>query len=537
MTERLPPDELGAVGENMFRTLCGQARLVCNKSDRDVTGWDFIVEFPMATADAGTPLDQRTADACHVQLKSTAGESGSRVSAKLSAVERLAKDPRPALIVAFRLRADGQALVGYVIHLIGDELARVLRRLRVAEANRAFDINRTTISFDYLKAGTRFELSPDGLNGALRAAVGEDPAGYIQEKQRQLGELGYEDGGIEGEALIWIDGPEHFNDIMLGLAPIQPKRLKLFDRRFGIRIPYQGALLDSIEEFRVELPHIGNCNVVVRGEAFTPAVVFEAQIFVPPPIGDRPWLLIRHPDFTLTFKEEGLNFQTSGAFGDGLKNLDAWAKLVRALSYLANGTARLAIDWMSESRSPLTLPVDQPVDGPYLDQLPAITKLLDGWQRLLELAGLKSVDPFAFDAIWDANAAAMAVDILLNPAPIAFFEFDSLEGAIEGDLVEAIYFNSCSFADASISFCVQVTLQAEDKASARYRSIKFKPLDVRPAVSDHEEYGTELAHSHGLTIVLHPENVTMVDTSDPRNALTAPEETAPNCLKAEPDRA
>lgn len=537
MTERLPPDELGAVGENIFRTLCGQARLACNKSDRDVTGWDFIVEFPMATPDAGIPLDQRATNACHVQLKSTAGESGSRVSAKLSAVERLAKDPRPALIVAFRLRPDGQPLVGYVIHLIGDELARVLRRLRAAEADRAFDINRTTISFDYLKVGTRFELSPDGVNGALRAAVGDDPAGYIQEKQRQLGELGYEDGGIEGEALIWIDGPEHFNDIMLGLSPIQPKRLKLFDRRFGIRIPYQGAILDSIEEFRVELPHIGNCNVVVRGDAFTPAVVFDAEILVPPPMGNRPWLLIRHPDFTLTFKEEGLNFQTSGAFGDGLKTLDAWAKLVRALSYLANGTARLAIDWMSEGRSPLTLPVDQPVDGPYLDLLPAITKLLDGWQRLLELAGLKSVESFAFDAIWDANAAAMAVDILLNPAPIAFFEFDSLNGAVEGELVEAIYFNSCRFTDASISYCVQVTLQADDSTSGRYRSIKFKPLDVRPVVSDLEEYGMERAHSSGLSVVIHPENVTMVDTNDRQNVAAAAQEMMPGGLEAAPDPA
>lgn len=537
MTERLPPDELGVVGENMFRTLCGQARLVCNKSDRDVTGWDFIVEFPMAAPDAAVPLDQRAADACHVQLKSTAGESGSRVSAKLSAVERLAKAPRPAVIVAFRLRPDGQPLVGYVIHLIGDELARVLRRLRAAEANRAFEINRATISFDYLKAGTRFELSPDGLKAALQAAVGDDPAGYIQEKQRQLGELGYEDGGLEGEALIWIDGPEHFNDIMLGLAPIQPKRLKLFDRRFGIRIPYRGALLDSIEEFRVELPHIGNCNVVVRGGAFTRAVVFDAQMFVPPPVANRPWLLIRHPDFTLTFKEEGLNFQTSGAFGEGLKTLDAWATLVRALSYLADGTARLSIDWETGGGSSLTLPVDQPVDGPYLDQIPAITKLLDGWQRLLELAGLKSVEPFAFDAIWDANPAAMAVDMLLNPAPIAFFEFDSLEGAIEAELVEAIYFNSCRFADASISYCVQVTLQAEGKASARYRSMKFKPLDVRPAVSDLEEYGMEQAHSHGLMVVIHPENVTMVDTNDRREAIAAPEETIPDWLKAEPDRA
>lgn len=537
MTERLPPDELGAIGENMFRTLCGQARLVCNKSDRDVTGWDFIVEFPMATPAAGIPLDQRAADACHVQLKSTAGDSGSRVSAKLSAIERLAKDPRPAVIVALRLRRDGQPLVGYVIHLIGDELARVLRRLREAEAKRAFDINRATISFDYMKAGSRFELSPDGIKCALQTAIGDDPAGYIQEKQRQLGELGYEEGGIEGEALIWIDGPDHFNDIMLGLAPIQPKRLRLFDRRFGIRIPYQGALLDSIEEFRVELPHIGDCNVVVRGDGFTPAVVFEAQMLVPPPIGKRPWLLIRHPDFTLTFKEEGLNFQTSGVFGDGLKTLDAWANLVRALSYLASGTARLAIDWGTKGRSSLTLPVDQPIDGPYLDQLPAITKLLDGWQRLLELAGLKSAEPFAFDAIWDANAVAMAVDILLSPASIAFFEFDSLDGAVEGELVEAIYFNSCSFADTSISYCVQVTLKAEDESGGRYRSVKYKPLDVRPAVSDLEEYGMEQAHNNGLSVVIHPENVTMVDTNDWQSGIAAVEVMEPKWLEAAPDRA
>lgn len=537
MTERLPPDELGVVGENMFRTLCGQARLVCNKSDRDVTGWDFIVEFPMAAPAAAVSLDQRAADACHVQLKSTAGESGSRVSAKLSAVERLAKDPRPALIVAFRLRADGQPLVGYVIHLIGGELARVLRRLRAAEAKRAFDINRATISFDYLKAGTRFELSPHGLKAALQAAVGDDPAGYIQEKQRQLGELGYENGGIEGEALIWIDGPEHFNDLMLGLAPIQPKRLKLFDRRFGIRIPYRGALLDSIEEFRVELPHLGQCQIIVRGGAFKPAAVFNAEMFVPPPMANGPWLLIRHPDFTITFREEGLNFQTSGIFGDGLKTLDAWATLVRALSYLADGTARLSIEWNVGSGTSLTLPVDQRLDGPYLDQIPAITKLLDGWQRLLELAGVKSVERFAFDAIWDASSAGMAVDMLLNPAPIAFFEFDNLEGAVEAQSVEAIYFNSCGFAEASISYCVQVTLQTDGEAGGRYRSINFKPLDVRPAVSDLEEYGMEQAHSHGLTVVIHPENVTMVDTNDRRDAIAAPQATALDRLEATPDRA
>jgi hypothetical protein len=97
----------------------------------------------------------------------------------------------------------------------------------------------------------------------------------------------------------------------------RPERLKLFDRRFGIRIPYRGALLDSIEEFRVELPHLGNCDVIVRGGTFAPTAVFNAKMFVPPAMLDGPWLLIRHPDFTITFKERVLNFQTSNVFGRG----------------------------------------------------------------------------------------------------------------------------------------------------------------------------------------------------------------------------
>jgi hypothetical protein len=42
----LNSDELGAKGESHFREICADAKLVCNKSDRERTGWDFLVEFP-----------------------------------------------------------------------------------------------------------------------------------------------------------------------------------------------------------------------------------------------------------------------------------------------------------------------------------------------------------------------------------------------------------------------------------------------------------------------------------------------------------
>ena len=51
-------DHLGAKGEARFSELCKDAQLICNKSNRDLTGWDFIVEFPFAKDEKPTaPLE------------------------------------------------------------------------------------------------------------------------------------------------------------------------------------------------------------------------------------------------------------------------------------------------------------------------------------------------------------------------------------------------------------------------------------------------------------------------------------------------
>ena len=63
-------------------------------------------------------------------------------------------------------------------------------------------ITNLTLTFDPAKFGVRFAPSPEGLAEALRRACGEDRAAYGIEKQRQLEELGYEDGGLEAEALF-----------------------------------------------------------------------------------------------------------------------------------------------------------------------------------------------------------------------------------------------------------------------------------------------------------------------------------------------
>lgn len=513
MARRLKSDQLGAAGEGLFHTLSERAQLVSNKSNRDVTGWDFFVQFPIDEMVFPQALDQRPANACYVQLKSTAGENGTRVSARLSAVEHLAKAPGPALIVVFRLRSDGEPVAGYLIHLLGDELARILKRLRQAEAEQRFDINHAWISFDYVKSGRRFSLTPDGYREAIENACSKDPASYITEKQRQLAELGYEDGGIEAEVLFRIEGREHLDRVLLGLVPIKPKRLAAFDARFGIRIPYRGDLFDGVEELTLTPPTVGRCRVAIRGGPFATASVFDTDLHVAPPFLDAPRLVLRHADFVITIEPPRVNFETTGTFDELGRTLEEWTALIRALSYLASGTGTLSVTRDSGEVVFPSLPVTVPLDGPYLEQLPDLTRFLEGWQQLIAKAGVTSVARFPLDAIWDGKEAGLAVDLLLTTQPKGYFEFESLEGSRSEEAVDAVYFNSCALADASISYSVRVTLEPTGALPWRYRSTCFQPLDVRPVVLDLDEYGAEQASVLGIAVLINPAKITLVAPS------------------------
>lgn len=516
MLEDLEPDRVGRIGERHFEVLCECAGLFCNKSTVDAMGWDFIVEFPMASAGIpALPLDQRPINAGRVQLKSTLGRAGNRIRLSLSAIDRLAKDPRPALIIVFLLRGDGELQSAYLVHLIGNELARVLRRLRMAEARKAHDINHADISYDYKKVGLRFEPTAVGLLAALSAACGQNPAGYTIEKQRQLAELGYENGQFEAEALIQIDSPEHFNNLLLGLTPLKPQWLRVFDSRFGIRLPYHGTLFDDIEELHLVPPTLGPCEISIRGRGFGQASRFDAEMFIRPPLAalDGPELLIRSSNFIIRLTPGGLKFESVGSIDDMERSLEEWAELLRALTLMSTGQATLTITGNNRI-PPINFPLDQPITGPYLEEMPLLSAFADGWLRLLTNAGIRSTANIPLNAFWEANGARMAVDILLNPQPEARFEFQSIKTGESSPPSEGLYFNIASFADTSIAFSAKVFLVKTEDPDWQYRSTRFEALDVRPEVAELEEYGIDQAIASGLKLVINPKNITTVLHAD-----------------------
>lgn len=508
----LTPEMLGAAGEADFARLCAMAGLVCNKSNQDLTGWDFLVEFPMPAAGPAAPLDQRVATTCRVQLKTTSRPG--RVAMRLSAAERLAKDPQPTLLIVFRMKGDGEPICGYCIAIIGAELARVLRSLRIAHQAKRFDVNHASISFDFAKLGQRFDLTPAGLRTALQEACGPDPVTYHAEKQRQLAELGYEDDRYQAEARFQIESADQLSRILLGLEPIVPERLAVYETRFGVPLPYHGDLFSEAEEFLITPPHIGECTVTVRDAPLSPPATFRASMFVGPPIEEvgGAKLLIRHPDFNLTFGEHGAHFETVGIFADGARTVTSWVPLLRALAYLASGHGNFGLTFDDKRFGSLNLAAATQITGPYIEQLPQLADFVTNWEKLLELAGVAPGSAWPIDAIWEASEVSLALDLFFGAPPTAWFAFDSdAFGNPEGP-VDALYFNSCAIGEDAISYSVKLTLAPSE--NGEHSSIAFTPLDVRPIVDDLDAYATSQMEAHGLTIQIHPDAVTRIAAAD-----------------------
>jgi hypothetical protein len=504
----LESERIGLIGEQQFQLLCAQAGLICNKSTVDVMGWDYIVEFPAEYFRDGASLDQRQAKAVRVQLKSTLGRTSSRVRLSLSSVDRLAKDAHPSVIVVFRITQEGQLQSGYLVHLIGDELGKVLKRLRLAESQEAYDINNTNISYNYEKVGTRFEPTPKGMCESLTAVCRENTAAYTLEKQRQLAELGYERGRFEAEAIADIEGPQHLSNVLLGLTPIKPKQLRVFDTRFGIRLPYQGTLFDDLGELVLTPPSLGACVVSVRGAGFGRAARFDAEMFIGPPIHciDGPELLVRHVDFMVRITRGGARFETERGLDDVQRTLEQHAEIARALSLIAGGQAEFTISGNSRIPS-ISLPLNDLLSGPYVDQLPAISKFLDGWQLLLSKAGVGSDSPFNFDEIWTADEAQVAVEMLVNPRPVMRLEFQKFDDNDGAQSLEALLFRTCSLAGSSLTYSAKITFEQTDDPVWRYRSAHFEAIDIRPMVDDLDEYGFDQGEAGGITLLLDPRSL------------------------------
>ena len=425
-------DELGEKGQSRFRELCADAKLVCNSSDRDLAGWDFIVEFPFQKVAAFSSLDKRGAPiSCHVQVK-TMWNTNDRFKLRLSSAERLAKEVKPSFVYVLKVDDELNFTAAYLIHVLDDPLAAILKRLRQKEANAAdLPINKIFISMGAEANGK--ELRPTGadLKAALVEACGQDPHSYIRKKQTQIVELGFDSQAFEMTATFHAATKEEYLEAFLGLRSVQISDFQSFDRRFGIKLPITPSDVSGTIEIKPQPDD--QCMVTfVKSdvEKHKPIVFLGELYFLKPPIaqpGDRE-LLVTTESFRLRISLDGSmtrgKFIVDGKqFEQGKLTPSKW----RNLFDVGNGVAKGVGTFQIQPRNlagPIVLDIRTPSLGIDSKDFAQISRLCGTLGDIFNKMGLEEPNV----AIADITAAASHI-VVLNailsgrPENIGKFQF------------------------------------------------------------------------------------------------------------------
>jgi len=277
----LNSDELGEKGQSRFKEICVDAKLVCNLSTRDRTGWDFIVEFPFEAPKDESTLDKRKAPiSCHVQVK-TMWTSTKNFRLRLSSAERLAKEAKPAFIYVFRVNDQLQFADSFLIHILDANLGLILKRLRKEHARGCYSINHKWIVFDPKRVGQQIKPTGKSLYNIIKSICEPDLEKYIQKKNNQLVNLGFSQMRYEIKGEFEPMSYTEFVDVFLGLRKADVFNVESFENRFDIKLPMSQPNLPK-SEMEVYPAEVDRCKIVVRGTDLFPPAIFDGSIFFPP---------------------------------------------------------------------------------------------------------------------------------------------------------------------------------------------------------------------------------------------------------------
>lgn len=511
-------DDLGEKGESRFKEFCADAGLICNKSDRDRTGWDFIVEFKY---DDEENLDARPAPiSAHFQVKAVR-HATDRVALRLSSAERLAKDPKPSFIYVFAVNDDLSFRSAHILHLMDEPLGRILKRLREERASTdRKPVNQQAITF---AIASMHELPLTGA--ALRAALTSlcsDMPGYIAEKRKQLDQIGFGENRFEATTTLRVPSMDHLVDGLLGLNPIEVVQFKPSETRFGITLPMRDQEAAS-GTMRVSPVPMDYCAITARETPLAPPVNFRAPVFTTPKAIPQQFakLLIRHKlfEFHSTATSQRFSFQEEKVSAARC-TIKEWVDFLRFQVMLFTETGTLSITPDRGKRINLRLRFQEKIDPKPFNSALELFKMAE---EIFKIAGIANRD-FAFDDIASSHAHIRLV--------ASFVRGEELSGIlrVEGEKPDTsaiparasgLYINQFDIAGVTLGFCANVEMFCVEEGHAiQWRSSDTSVISVDPLENEdaYEEFCERMKTENPAEIVMigakDAQSDFIVDSSD-----------------------
>lgn len=452
----LNADELGEKGEAHFKEICVNVSLTCNKSDRDRTGWDFLVEFPFETDfRAIAPLESRPVPlSCHIQVK-TLQEKNDRFVMTLSSAERLAKELKPAFVYVFKVNTELQFTGAYLIHILDESLGTILKRLRKEDAEGNTAPNKKTISMSAKRYGKAVAPTGRGLRDALILACGNDLHAYTKKKVGQQARLGFSERPHKLTMTLHPKNIKDLVDLFLGKNKIKAEKISSVQERFGIKLPIPEL---SIENAIISLQPspFDTCRIIVRDDQLGTPIVFKGNVFLPPGIlklsKEHFKVLIEADFFSLTLYQDRFDLFLDSC--NSAQTLSAWASFWQLRLVMASGagTIQITADTILISN---TLNVPRQIDTIDKDQCAHWIHVCDQALALLRHVGVTAEPLLSMEAIADKADEIGSAHGLLHPengrSPFWFSPIDA-EPLSKLSSIDMVYVNYLVLGDVTLGF-------------------------------------------------------------------------------------
>ena len=230
-------DNLGEIGEAAFAHLCAQAGLICNKSGRDRSGWDYVVQFFPECDTSKDTLDQRVLPLTSLIQVKAVFDNADTVKFRLSSAERILKFAGPSYIcVPVIDRKTSMTREMFFIHLLGQPLCYILKSLRQCSATDSLKINQNFLRFKFRQIGINVCLDKEKIKTYLSEAAISMASDYIEKKKIELSTAGYSTTPLTGQLELKCVNGSEFGDIMLGIKPGDLNVITCSEKRFNISL-------------------------------------------------------------------------------------------------------------------------------------------------------------------------------------------------------------------------------------------------------------------------------------------------------------
>lgn len=359
---KLTPEQIGRAGELKVDCMCNEIALSCVSLIPDLLGVDRHIEFATPVVSDFISLDKRPAPiSCYVQVKSK-GPDQRYWPLSLSVAERLAKTSKPAFVALFEVDDSAKVTNGYLAHLRGDLLARVLERLRDAQMRGVTDLNRRMINLSR-KDGTEFALDGKSFAVALKTAIGDSMATYAAEKNAEVETLGFGDDQITATIQFGEIDIEAIVDAHLGKRSLPVERMVFTERRFKIPLPFPpGVLTDEI--LSIEACPIEGFELRLESVETSQAIRLPCSLILPS-LPSLPAKALKYHILAdlITIEADRDTFTYTVRLNDGNpRSLRSWGEQLEATILVGAGKCKLSVKRVSDGTEVAVGASDGPLD-------------------------------------------------------------------------------------------------------------------------------------------------------------------------------